>query len=100
MNVLHWFTYPFRRGPRRPLADRQPRLRNTGDTPLGLEAVDMSIIDKVNQRNASLERVNTFFAPSRRFGSFVEHAETRMQPLPDDENYAAWYYHAYTKKGS
>jgi hypothetical protein len=66
---------------------------------LGLEAVDMTMIDKVNRRNASLERVSTFFAPNRRFGSFVEHAETGVQKMPDDENYAAWFYRAYNKKG-
>jgi hypothetical protein len=82
------------------LAARQPRKADTRHIPLGLEAVDMSIIDKVNQRNASLERVSTFFAPNRRMGSFVEHAETRVQPMLDDENYAAWYYRAYNKKGS
>ena len=100
MRLWHWITYPFRSGPRRPLSTRQPPREAPGKTPLGLEAVDMGMIESVNRRNASLERVNTFFTPNRKYGSFAERAETRIAPLPDDETYAAHYYRAYTKKGS
>jgi hypothetical protein len=101
MRLASWLTYPFRRGPRRPLSYRQPERPDTRDVPLGLEAVDMSIVESVNRRNASLERVNTFFAPKGRKGSYLEHAETRVSALPDDETYAARYHRAYNqKKGS
>lgn len=100
MTVLEWLTYPFRRGPRRPLAQRQPQRATTEKIPLGLEAMDMSVVHSANRRNASLERVNTFFAPKGRMGSFLEHAETSVDALPDDETYAARYHRAYNKKGS
>jgi hypothetical protein len=100
MQFWHWITYPFRSGPRRPLAMRQPKLDAPEKTPLGLEAVDMGLIESVNRRNAALERVNTFVAPNRKYGSFAERAETRITPLPDDETYAERYYRAYSQKGS
>lgn len=58
----------------------------------------MSVIDAVNRRNASLERVSNLFAPRRRIGSFLESAETHVTPLPDDETYAARYHRAYNQK--
>jgi len=100
MTVWDWLTYPFKRGPHRPLAQRQPERAKTDEIPLGLEAVDMSVVQAANRRNASLERVNTFFAPKGRMGSFVEHAETSVDALPDDETYAARYHRAYNQKGS
>ncbi len=100
MTLWGWLTYPFKSGPRRPLASRQPQQRHTEETPLGLEAVDMSVVQAANRRNASLERVNTFFAPKGRVGSFLEHAETSVDALPDDETYAARFHRAYNKKGS
>ena len=66
--------------------------------PLGLEAVDMSMIDTVNRQNAALERVSNMFAPRRRIGSFLESAESHVTPLPDDETYAARYHRAYNQK--
>ena len=98
MNVWHWITLPFRRGPRRPLSARQPKLQQDDKTPLGMEAIDMSLINSVNRRNASLERVSTFFGPKRRNASFLENAETSLTPLSDDETYAARYHRAYNQK--
>lgn len=100
MTVWKWLTYPFRRGPRRPLAHRQPERAAKDEIPLGLEAVDMSVVQAANRKNASLERVSTFFAPKGRMGSFLEHAETSVDALPDDETYAARFHRAYNKKGS
>ena len=100
MRIFDWILAPFRRTPRRPLAQRQPTFEKMDDVPLGMEAIDMSVVDAANRRNASLERVNTFFAPKRSMGSFLEHAETRISPLADDETYAARYHRAYNKKGS
>lgn len=93
-------TWLFRPEPRRPLAHRQPA-RAPGpqeDVPLGLEAVDLSQIDAVNRRNASLERVNTFHAPFRTQKYSLEGAETAVATLPDDETYAARYHRAYNRK--
>jgi len=100
MTLWHWLTYPFKRGPHRPLAQRQPARTKTDEIPLGLEAVDMSIVQSANRRNASLERVSTFFSPKGRTGSFLENAETSVDALPDDETYAARYHRAYNQKGS
>lgn len=101
MPLLDLILSPFRSGPRRPLAHRQPTLEKADKVPLGMEAIDMSVVDAANRRNASLERVSTFFAPKRSMGSFLEHAETRITPLSDDETYAARYHRAYNqKKGS
>ena len=98
MTLWHWITYPFKREKRRPLADRQPaRVKDTG-VQLGLEAIDMSVIDSVNRRNSSLERVSTFFGSKRRSGSFSESADTHVKPFTDDENYAAQYHRAYNQK--
>ncbi|MEM1073194.1 MAG: hypothetical protein AAF665_13150 [Pseudomonadota bacterium] len=79
---------------------RQPTQERRNDVPLGMEAIDMKLVDAVNRRNASLERVSTFFAPKRRYGSFLENAEVEVTPLPDDETYAARYHRAYNEKGS
>lgn len=99
MRFWHTLTYPFRRGPRRPLSHRRPtRDAQTEHTPLGMEALDLALVQSVNRRNASLERVSTFFAPKRKTGSFLEHAETSVTPLPDDETYAARFHRAYMKK--
>lgn len=98
--MLRWLLSPFTRGPRRPLAQRQPTLERDNSVPLGMEAIDMSIVEAANRRNAALERVSTFFAPKRSMGSFLEHAETRITPLSDDETYAARYHRAYNQKGS
>lgn len=98
MGLGAWITYPFRRGPRRPLAQRQPPSARDRSTPLGLEAVDMSVVDSVNRTNASLERVSTFFGARRGIGSFLEKAENHVTPLADDETYAARYHRAYNQK--
>jgi len=90
---------PFRRAPRRPLAFRQPSLgQDAQGVPLGMEALDLALVEKVNRRNAALERVNTLFTRKRTAGRFLEHAETRVTPLPDDETYAAHFHRAYMKK--
>lgn len=104
MQALLWqmLTRPFRTGPRRPLASRQPpRAPGSGEAALGLEAVDMALVDRVNRRNNALERVSTFFVPARPFRSFIEQSQTGVTPLPDDETYATRYHRAYIdKKGS
>lgn len=98
MGLKQWITYPFRRDKRRPLAQRQPERTRNEQVPLGMEAIDLSVVEAVNRRNASLERVSTFFGNKGRFGSFLENAETRVMPLADDETYAARYHSAYNQK--
>jgi hypothetical protein len=98
MGLWQWITSPLRRAPRRPLAERQPQRTEQDAVPLGMEAIDFSVVDAVNRRNASLERVSTFFGQKNRLGSFLENAETRITPLADDETYAAQYHRAYNQK--
>lgn len=92
---------PFRRGPRRPLATRQPgrsEMQQDSDVPLGMEATNLDLVGRVNRRNDALERAMTL-PQSRRFGgSFTAGASTRIAPMPDDETYAAQYHRAYIKK--
>lgn len=101
---MHWWrilTAPFRRAPRRPLSARQPAMEREAKPALGMEAIDMEIVNAAQRRNAALERVNTFSAQKRGFGGFLQTAETGVAPLPDDETYAARYHRAYNeKKGS
>jgi len=100
MSLWHWLTYPFRPGQRRPLSYRQPQPCNdeNGETPLGLEAIDMSMIDSVNRRNAALERVNAPVVRAKGTSGFFKIAETPVAPLKDDETYAARYHRAYNQK--
>lgn len=100
MSLWTWITFPFVRGPRRPLAQRQPQpARATGQSaPLGLEAIDMSVVDATNRRNASLERVSAFYNAKGSLSSFMENADSHVVPLTDDETYAARYHRAYNQK--
>ena len=98
MSIWHWVTYPFRREKHRPLAYRQPQRDEKASVPLGLEAIDMSVVDKVNRRNASLERVSNLFGRNRRYGSFAENADMHITPFSDDENYSARYHRAFNQK--
>ena len=94
-------TYPFRRQ-RGPLAARRPgreEMGQTADVPLGMEATDLSLVDKVTRRNDALER--THVISTQRTGSgqpFFRAASTRIEPMPEDETYAARYHRAYIRK--
>lgn len=100
MNAIwHLITYPFRSGPRRPLATRRPDRDEMGQvatTPLGMEATDLTLIDRVARQNDALERTHTI--GGRRSGSFTARTSTHIDPMPEDETYAARYYSAYIKK--
>lgn len=101
MRILSLLSAPFRRGPRRPLAARQPGRDEMGQTrnvPLGMEATNLDLVDQVNRRNDALERASTVAGQKRRTGSFAAAASTRIEPMPDDETYAARYHRAYIEK--
>ncbi len=66
--------------------------------PLGLEAIDMTVVDAAARRNASLERTSTFFSSKGRLGSFLESADARVTQIDDDATYAARYHRAYNQK--
>ena len=90
--LLRLLTLPFRRGPRVPLAQRRPDTGGSDDAvPLGMEALDMTEVNRVNRRNDALERVTGAF--SNRYGrSFTQNAAIRIEPMADDETYAAEYH--------
>jgi len=92
---------PFRRGPRRPLATRQPgrdEMDQVRRVPLGMEATNLDLVDQVNRRNDALERASTLVGQKHSTGSFTAAASTRVAPMPDDETYAARYHRAYIEK--
>ncbi len=91
---------PFLRSPRRPLSARRPGRDEMGQTravPLGMEATDMSIIDRVNRQNDALERTQKVHMRSNT-GFFAASAATQVDAMPEDETYAARYHRAYIKK--
>ncbi|WP_299376795.1 hypothetical protein [uncultured Tateyamaria sp.] len=94
---------PFRRGPRRPLAARRPDRRAMGQeqsVPLGMEATDLALIDRVNRKNDALERVTMPRTGQSRSLSGLAGASTHIDPMPEDETYAARYHRAHNKKDS
>ena len=100
MALLSWLLYPFQREPRRPLAQRRPDRREMGqdvETPLGLEATDMALVNRINQRNDALERASANYARDGRpvFGR----PSTHVEAMPEDETYAARFARAFQKKG-
>lgn len=100
MSIWATLTYPFRRQPRRPLAARQPARPANREVPLGMEATDLTLVDRVNRRNDALERVNQTSAHRDGPSEYVASASTDVTPMPEDETYAARYHRAFTKKGS
>jgi hypothetical protein len=78
----------------RPLSSRQPERSNTKDVPLGMEAMDLKHIRSTVRQNESLERGNTSW--TLRKGGFIPGAaDTDVDPLSDDETYAARYHAAF-----
>jgi hypothetical protein len=63
-----------------------------------MEALDIDLVERVNRRNDALERVNSV----RRGGLLSGHADrlaaTHVEPIPDDETYAARFHRAYNRK--
>lgn len=101
MTLWDRLIYPFRSGPRRPLAARQPHAdRNAPDVPLGMEATDIASVAKVNRHNDALERA-TGNAVLRQTGAKdPRNSASHVAPMPEDETYAARYHRAFQQKGS
>lgn len=97
MTLWGLLSAPFRRGPRQPLAARQPHRAQTAAVPLGMEATDLDLIAQTQRRNDALERV--IKAPAiAGLNGWTGAASTDVAPLPDDETYAAHYHRAYQRK--
>ncbi|WP_299702971.1 hypothetical protein [uncultured Tateyamaria sp.] len=101
--LWHMVTMPFRRAPRRPLSARRPDRDEMGQTrvvPLGMEATDLTLVNKVNRRNDALERVNQIKTDgTAKKGGYMAEASTHIQAMPEDETYAARFHRAFHKKG-
>jgi hypothetical protein len=94
---------PFRRAPRRPLAARRPGRAEMGQirtVPLGMEAIDMALVDQTNRRNDALERTHAIKTDTATAGGYTVQASTHVNPMPEDETYAARFHRAYMKKDS
>lgn len=97
--LWHLLSYPFRRGPRRPFAERRPEREDMGQvlaTPLGMEATDIEMVDRVARQNDALERTHAIKTNTN--GSLFARSSTHINPMPEDETYAAQYHRAYNKK--
>ena len=102
---MRWWdiiSYPFRRTPRRPLHARMPSRDEMGQTqsgtPLGMEATDLSLIERVARRNDALERTSTIAMNKER--SHLQGSSSHVTAMPDDETYVARFYRAFQKKGN
>ncbi|MGD1881893.1 MAG: hypothetical protein ACFB11_06150 [Paracoccaceae bacterium] len=99
MNLWARLSYPFRSRPRRPLAMRQPERqegRNNQVVPLGMEATDLDMVDRVTRRNDALERVSSGWLVKNRPTERSSH----VRAMPDDETYARRYFSMFKKKGT
>ena len=86
--------YRAQRGIYKPLTSRQPTRKDTGEIPLGMEALDLDHIRATTRRNESLERGNTNWT-TRRGGFLKGTADTDVAPLSDDETYSARFHAAF-----
>lgn len=77
----------------RPHASRQPE-RVERHVPLGMEGLDLEEVSRTNRRNESLERGQTNWLSN---AGFFGRPDTDVQPLADDETYAARFYAAFRK---
>lgn len=91
--LIAYMQYRAQRGTYRTLASRQPE-RRTREVPLGMEALDLDEVSRATRRNESLERGQTNWLSTK---GFLGRADTDVQPLADDETYAARYYSAFQK---
>ena len=102
MDLFALFRRAFTREARRPLAARRPGRAAMGQdnsVPLGMEATDLALVNKINRRNDALERVNSVRTSELKAGGFTAHASTHVDAMPEDETYAARFHRAFMKKG-
>lgn len=100
MTLWRLLTSPFRRGPRQPLAHMRPEPAPQREIPLGMEAIDMDMVEKVSRQNDALERTNRIASGQRggMTGHWSRQSATHVEPMPEDETYAARYHRAYNRK--
>ncbi|WP_415920287.1 hypothetical protein [Tateyamaria sp. SN6-1] len=99
MGLWHLISAPFRRSPRRPLAARRPSRDEMGQTrkvPLGMEGLDLSVVDRAARANDTADRLPTLAGGA----GFFTRSSTHVDAMPEDETYAARYHRAFSKKGS
>jgi hypothetical protein len=94
--LIAYLQHRAQRGVYRTLASRQPPRRKKEKAPLGMEAIDLNAVARTTRKNESLERGTTNWMRSR-MGFFGSHADVNIEPLADDESYAARYYAAFQK---
>ena len=98
MRWLELLSYPFRRQPRRPLAARRPERAEFGQdrkVPLGMEATDLDLVERVSRKNDTLERANM-----ARPGDHAAQSNLHVAAMPEDETYAARFHRAFQQKGA
>ncbi|MEL7261290.1 MAG: hypothetical protein AAGK69_07930 [Pseudomonadota bacterium] len=99
MGLWRILSAPFRRRPRGPLSARRPSRAEMGqvrDVPLGMEALDLRVVDRAARMNDTAERLPTI---AGRDGFFAR-SSTHVDAMPEDETYAARYHRAFRQKGS
>ncbi|WP_299041242.1 hypothetical protein [uncultured Tateyamaria sp.] len=99
MGLWRILSMPFRRAPRGPLAGRRPSRDEMGQNrrvPLGMEGVDMDVIDRATRANDTSDRLPTLVGK----GGFFGRSSTHVKPMPEDETYAARFHRAFQKKGN
>ncbi|MBY5932916.1 hypothetical protein KUV51_07905 [Tateyamaria omphalii] len=102
MGLFSLIQRAFTREARRPLAARRPGRDEMGQdrsVPLGMEATDMALVDRVNRKNDALERANTVRTSNSKHDTYTAHASTHVSAMPEDETYAARFHRAFQKKG-
>lgn len=99
--LVLWGQYRAQRGVYRPLSSRQPQ-RDPDDakTPLGMEGLDLALIERTARQNEALERSTGGWNARRTRGSFLGAAPSQGPAKPEDETYAAWFHAAFLKDKS
>jgi len=82
----------------RPLSSRQPqRDAAATQTPLGMEGLDLDLVDSTTRRNEALERSTRGWSARAGKRSFLTGARNEAPTGPNDETYAAWFHTAFLK---
>lgn len=98
--VVALLQYRAQKGTYRPLASRQPDARAPQqDLPLGMEAIDVTSVNRVNRTNAALERTSVDWIKGRQNNATRTGADS-IEPMPDDETYAKRFHTAFMKNKS